>query len=730
MKRASTSASPDFTFPQNRAFTLEAMIKPRSTISDNELAIFDFRNGTSDYDSQTRFVAKTSDGGVTGRAVIWNPTNGEPSTSGTGITFGSWNHVAAVYDGANNVKLYVNGVLQTSATWQPLTKSNVALYIGDDTHRYFDGWMNEVRIWNGTARTGTQIAANMNAEIDPYSPGLVAYYRFDNGSGTTISDITGRGHDATTTNSPTWVNTDTTINNVELTPCSPTQSVVSGETVQTFTTTGGCAYTVPAGVTSVRALVVGGGGGGGADNGGGGGAGGYIHDTSFAVTAGTTLTVAVGDGGYGGANASYPGMTGTHSAFSTLVAFGGGGGGSIDNTAGLDGGSAGGRAANRSGTAGSATLTSTPLQGSNGGAKNAGDFGGGGGGGASTAGSNGGAGRGGNGGAGRANDISGTSIDYAGGGGGGGNNNTAGSGGNGGGGAGSTIGSTPPTAGTANRGGGGGGGGGAVAGGLGARGGSGIVIIRYVAAAPTTTTSTTTSTTTTVSPNTTAVTATTVVPAVSTSNSTATTVKAVGQSAIATIPSTIASSTTTTEVAPSPVAPSVPVGRAVARINGQEAEAKISREDNQFIISVSTITAKMWVVGADDVRRNLDNDGNIRILKGDSLHYELVGLAPNSDATLWLFSTPINLATGTANTQGVLTGSVEIPANVPTGDHRFVTEGFNADSDASVVAVGIAIGEATQKSNSARTLAISVLVLAILFALLVPSVLKRRKIRN
>jgi hypothetical protein len=256
------------------------------------------------------------------------------------------------------------------------------------------------------------------------------------------------------------------------------------------------------------------------------------------------------------------------------------------------------------------------------------------------------------------------------------------------------------------------------------------VIIRYVAAAPTTTTSTTTSTTTTVSPNTTAVTSTTVVPAVSTSNSTATNVKAVGQSAIATIPSTIASSTTTTEVAPSPVAPSVPVGRAVARINGQEAEAKISREDNQFIISVSTITAKMWVVGADDVRRNLDNDGNIRILKGDSLHYELVGLAPNSDATLWLFSTPINLATGTANTQGVLTGSVEIPANVPTGDHRFVTEGFNADSDASVVAVGIAIGEATQKSNSARTLAISVLVLAILFALLVPSVLKRRKIRN
>lgn len=725
MKRASTNSSPDFTFPQNRSFTLEAMIKPRSTISDNELAIFDFRNGSSDYDSQTRFVAKTSDGGATGRAVIWNPSTGEPSTSGTGITFGTWNHVAAVYDGTNNVKLYVNGVLQTSATWQPLTKSNVALYIGDDTHRYFDGWMNEVRIWNGTARTGAQIAANMNAEIDPYSPGLVAYYRFDNGSGSTISDITGRGHDATTTNSPTWSSADTTINNVELTSCSPIQSIVSGETVQTFTTAGGCAYTVPAGVTSVRALVVGGGGGGGADNGGGGGAGGYIHDTSYAVTPGASLTVAVGEGGYGGADALYPGMTGTHSAFSTLVAFGGGGGGSIDNTAGLDGGSAGGRAANRSQTAGASTTTSSPLQGNNGGAKNSGDFGGGGGGGASTAGGNGGAGRGGNGGDGRANDISGTNTYYAGGGGGGGNNNTAGTGGNGGGGAGSTIGSTSATAGTSHRGGGGGGGGGAVAGGLGARGGSGIVIIRYVVTAP--------STTTTVAPTPTSVTTTTIAPVTSNptpSLSTATTVKEVGQSAVATIPSTTSTSSTTTTISSqTPTPPSASVGDAAALINGNTIDATISRADNQLIISASTITAKLWVAESGGTRRNLDTDGNIRVLRGDSIHYEIVGLAPNSDATLWLFSDPLNLVSANADAQGVLAGSVVVPDDVPAGDHRFVTDGINANSESAVVAVGIAIGEMEKSSSNARTAAISVLILAILGALALPSVLKRRKLK-
>jgi len=73
---------------------------------------------------------------------------------------------------------------------------------------------------------------------------------------------------------------------------------------QNFTTAGSTTFTVPAGVYSITATIVGGGGGGGGTHstgdiwvGGGGGAGGYISSTSYSVTPNETITVVVGDYG-------------------------------------------------------------------------------------------------------------------------------------------------------------------------------------------------------------------------------------------------------------------------------------------------------------------------------------------------------------------------------------------------------------------------------------------------
>jgi len=264
--------------------------------------------------------------------------------------------------------------------------------------------------------------------------------------------------------------------------CIPNERGTDTETILTFRTTGTCQWTVPSGVTSVRALIVAGGGGGGSDNGGGGGGGGVIHDQNITVTPGASMNIVVGNGGGGAVNASSVASNGGNSSFASLVARGGGGGGSIDNTAGADGGSAGGRAANRWGGAQGAIATTSPSQGNNGGAKLNGGFGGGGGGGASSAGGSGGSNVGGNGGDGFSSDIDlnfQELLVFGGGGGGGGDSNNAGDGGSGGGGAGSRRGDETPTAGLNGHGGGGGGAGGSVAGGLGARGGSGVVILRF-----------------------------------------------------------------------------------------------------------------------------------------------------------------------------------------------------------------------------------------------------------
>jgi len=115
-------------------------------------------------------------------------------------------------------------------------------------------------------------------------------------------------------------------------------------------------FTVPAGVTSLRVLVVAGGGGGGyAGMGGGGGAGGLVFDPFYAVTPSEEITVTVGDGGVAGTDGSPTGGDGDDSEFGDLTAVGGGGGGTgFENGNGSNGGSGGG-AGGSFGTEGTST---------------------------------------------------------------------------------------------------------------------------------------------------------------------------------------------------------------------------------------------------------------------------------------------------------------------------------------------------------------------------------------
>jgi hypothetical protein len=234
---------------------------------------------------------------------------------------------------------------------------------------------------------------------------------------------------------------------------------------------------------SVDFLVIAGGGGGGSRYyGGGGGAGGYRTSTQT-VTAGTVITVTVGDGGAGGTQPNR-GTNGSNSSISgsglTTITSAGGGGGATHSTdfAASSGGSGGGGCTSGGGgteTGASGNTPSTsPSQGNKGGdTPNPYDAGAGGGGAGAVGGNSIITQTGGQGGAGTASSITGSSVTRSGGGGGAGNS-TGGAGGTGGGGAGSNA---TGTAGTANT---GGGGGGTERDGVdlnGASGGKGVVIL-------------------------------------------------------------------------------------------------------------------------------------------------------------------------------------------------------------------------------------------------------------
>ena len=266
-------------------------------------------------------------------------------------------------------------------------------------------------------------------------------------------------------------------------------AIAGSPTYTVFNSTpGGGTWTVPAGVTSVEALVVAGGGAGGWMYGGGGGAGGIVHHTSFATTPAASVTVTVGAGG-AAQNSNATPVAGGDSVFSTITAKGGGGGGNSGNGA-ADGGSGGGGGAAGSDVAGGSAdqpavsgATVYATAGGNGLTDH--PYTGGGGGGASAAGAAASGGTAGAGGAGQqfANFTSyGASSGYFGGGGGGTYNvaygSSVGAGGIGGGGSGREMAQGTAYSGTDNTGGGGGAGGNSSSTYSGA-GGSGFVGLLY-----------------------------------------------------------------------------------------------------------------------------------------------------------------------------------------------------------------------------------------------------------
>ena len=116
---------------------------------------------------------------------------------------GSWHHAAATYDGST-WRLYLDGALQIaqsvgaftprydSAQWAAIgSASNSTGGVGTQTRGFFDGAVDEVRIWN-YARTPQQILESLNQEIQS-AQGLLGRWGFSEGTGTTISDTSGNG---------------------------------------------------------------------------------------------------------------------------------------------------------------------------------------------------------------------------------------------------------------------------------------------------------------------------------------------------------------------------------------------------------------------------------------------------------------------------------------------------------------------------------------------------------
>ncbi|NIV13297.1 MAG: hypothetical protein GWN62_19040, partial [Aliifodinibius sp.] len=153
-------------------------------------------------------ISVNSSGQITAIHENGNGFDGANKSSATTISAGVWNYVAVVRDvAANNYKFYVNGKNEAD---------NPHTYSGGDPNGgasssgtiasfdtlsavFFDGTIDEVRIWNVT-RSLTEIRTNVCRKLTGAEGGLVAYYRMDGTSGTTVTDATGNGNTGTMVN--------------------------------------------------------------------------------------------------------------------------------------------------------------------------------------------------------------------------------------------------------------------------------------------------------------------------------------------------------------------------------------------------------------------------------------------------------------------------------------------------------------------------------------------------
>ena len=167
-----------------------------------------------------KFLLRFSDQGLPGNQLQLATTSTNATNPNWTIETGKWVHIAFTYDGnTGQSEMFVDGVsrgygnktIRTTVNWgysypvEEETELKRGFWIGYsyEAARYLDGDICECRIWNRVLTVEEIQAKNHFYYVDPKSEGLVAYWKFDEGQGMSITDYAS-GNNLTANKDLTW----------------------------------------------------------------------------------------------------------------------------------------------------------------------------------------------------------------------------------------------------------------------------------------------------------------------------------------------------------------------------------------------------------------------------------------------------------------------------------------------------------------------------------------------
>ena len=155
------------------------------------------------------FLVRLGDSGFPKNQVqLVNPNVNFPSgNADLGLPTNEWVHVAVVWDATTGDRIiYTNGKAVASDKRASGTVNLTGnCYVGKawNDSRWLNGCISELRIWS-VQRTPEEIASNIYELEDHQTPGLIAYWKFDEGAGRLIKDYSPNGNNITAVRDLMW----------------------------------------------------------------------------------------------------------------------------------------------------------------------------------------------------------------------------------------------------------------------------------------------------------------------------------------------------------------------------------------------------------------------------------------------------------------------------------------------------------------------------------------------